>query len=209
MNLATEFRLLKTISFKIHNPQVAMAYSEQPVLRSALLVRTADNFTVWVMKILIFYLVCGRLNTAATVPMYWSTKIDRGLRQQLAIAFRPEKRRKFKFGKYDDNTTLHIPHYNGDLNPKIPGYTIGQHSARCILADQSSIVVHAESPEESIRMVEALLKYVEPAFIPKALVISSTKRKGKALNMVGVKVRAFRADFYPPATQTPQWSIQL
>jgi hypothetical protein len=209
MNLATEIRLLKTISFKIHNPQVAMAYSDQPVLRSALLVRTADNFTLWAMKVLIFYLVCGRLNTSATVPMYWSTKIERGLRQQLAIAFRPEKRRKFKFGKYDRNVQLHIPHYNGDLNPKIPSYVVGQCSAKATLTDQSSILIHAETEEEATRMVSALLRYVEPKFVPKDLVISTTKRKGKAIALTGQKVRAFRADYYPPATQTPEWSVQL
>lgn len=209
MKLATEVRLLKTILFKIHNPQVAQAYQDQPFLRSALLIRTADPFTSLVLKMGIFYLVCGRINTAATVPMYWSVKVQRGLRQQLAIAFRPERRRKFGFGKYDHNVQLHIPHYNGDLHPKIPGYTVGQFSAKVTLTDQSNILVHAESDEEAIRMVRALLHYVQPEFIPKNLVISTTKRQGKALSLTGQKVRAFRADYYPPATQTPAWSVQL
>ena len=209
MKLATEFRLLKGILFKIHNPQVAQAYQDQPVLRSGLLVRTADNFTVLILKIAIFYLVCGRLNTASTVPMYWTVKIERGLRQQLAIAFRPDKRRKFRFGKYDRNVQLHIPHYNGDPHPKIPSYTVGQHSAKVILTDQSSILVHAETDEEATRMVNALLHYVEPKYVPKNLVISNTRRKGKAVSLTGQRVRAFRADYYPPATQTPQWSVQL
>jgi hypothetical protein len=209
MNIATQTRALTGICFKIHNPQVAMAYQDQPFLRSNLLVRTADNFTTIVLKLLIFYLVCGRINTSSTVPMYWSVKIDRSLRKQLAIAFRPVQRRKFKFGKYDRNIQLHIPHYNGDQAPKIPGYTVGQYSAKVILKDQSSILVHAESEAESEMVVRALLHYVEADFIPKELVIHHSKRSGKALSLTGQKVRAFKADYYPPATQTPEWSIQL
>jgi hypothetical protein len=208
-NIATETRILDGVLFKIHNPQVAMAYEEQPFLRSALIIRTADNFTIKILKIAIFYLVCGRINTASTVPMYWSTKVERGLRPQLAIAFRPDKRRRFSFGKYDNNLQLHIPHYNGSQSPKIPSYVVGQHSAKIILKDQSSILVHAESEAEAIRVVEALLHYVDPLYVPKNLVISTTKRKGAALKLSGQKVRPFKADFYPPATQTPQWSIQL
>jgi hypothetical protein len=209
MKLATEIKLLKGILYKIHNPQVAMAYEEQPVLRSALLVRTMDNFTVMILKIAIFYLVCGRINTASTVPMYWAVKVEKGLRQQLAIAFRPEKRRRHKFGKYDRNLQLHIPHYNGDKNPKIPSYTVGQFSTKCILKDQSTILVHTDSEAEGVRLVEALLKYVEPAFMPKNKVISTTTRRGNPLSLSGQRVRPFRADFYPPATQTPEWTVQL
>jgi hypothetical protein len=209
MKIADETRLLQGVLFKIHNPQVAMAYEEQPFLRSALLVRTADNFTIAIMKIAIFYLVCGRLNSAATVPMYWSVKVERGLRTQLAIAFRPEKRRRHRFGKYDRNLQLHIPHYNGDQHPKIPSYTVGQHTAKIILKDQSSLLVHAETEEEAVKVVEALLHYVEAAYIPKNRIIITSKRSGKALSLAGQRVRPFRADYYPAATQTPEWSVQL
>jgi hypothetical protein len=208
MNIATQTRALQGILIKIHNPQVAMAYESQPFLRSNLLVRTADNFTIIMMKISIFYLVCGRINTASTVPMYWAVKIDR-MRQQLAIAFRPEKRRRFKFGKYDRNLQIHIPHYNGDQSPKIPSYVVGQHSAKITLKDQSSILVHAESESEAERVGRALLHYVQPAYVPKDVIVHLSKRSGKALSLEGQKVRPFRADFYPPATQTPEWSIQL
>jgi hypothetical protein len=209
MNIATQTRALQGILFRIHNPQVAMAYESQPFLRSNLLVRTADNFTIIMLKVAIFYLVCGRINTASTVPMYWPVKIDRSLREQLAIAFRPEKRRRFKFGKYDRNLQLHIPHYNGDQAPKIPSYVVGQHSAKIILTDQSSILVHADSESEAERVARALLGYVRPDYIPKNVVIHLSKRTGKALSLEGQKVRPFRADFYPPATQTPEWSVQL
>lgn len=209
MNIATQTRALVGICYKIHNPQVAMAYQDQPFLRSNLLVKTADNFSTIVLKLLIFYLVCGRLNTASTVPMYWPIKIDRSLKKQLAIAFRPVQRRKFKFGKYDRNLQLHIPHYNGDQNPKIPGYTVGQYSAKVILTDQTSILVHANSEDEAEKVTRALLHYVEASFIPKDLVIHHSKRSGKALSLSGQQVRAFRADYYPAATQTPEWSIQL
>jgi hypothetical protein len=207
MNIATQTKLLIGICFKIHNPQVAMAYREQPFLRSNLVVRTADNFTTVVLKLLVFYLVCGRINTASTVPMYWPTKVTKGLRAQLAIAFRPEARRRIKFGKYDPNTQCHIPHYNGDQNPKIPSYTVGIYSCRVTLTDQSTILIHGETEAEAQRVVDDLLKYVEKKFLPKEIVYVHTKRKG--LRLEGQKVRPFKADYYPPATQTPEWSIQL
>jgi hypothetical protein len=141
--------------------------------------------------------------------MYWSVKVERGLRQQLAIAFRPDKRKRYSFGKYDRNILLHIPHYNGDPNPKIPSYTVGQSSAKIILTDQSSILVHAKTEEEAVSMVKALLAYVEPKFVPKDYVINIGKRKGKAIQGNDEVYRAFRADFYPPSCQTPQWSVQL
>jgi hypothetical protein len=209
MNIATQQRVVQGIVIKIHNPQVAMAYESQPFLRNNLLVRTADPFTLVVMKLLIFYLVCGRINTASTVPMYWAEKIDRSLRQQLAIAFRPVNRRRFKFGRYDRNIQLHIPHYNGSQRPKIPSYTVGQQSAKIVLTDQSSILVNADTEAEAERVIRELLAYVEPAFVPDNLVIHLSKRKGKALSLKGQAVRPFRADFYPPATQTPEWSVQL
>jgi hypothetical protein len=209
MNVNTEYRLLKGLYIKIHNPQVAMAYESQPVLRSGCIIRSNDNFSVMLLKVAFFYLVCGRINSAATVPMYWATKIDRSLRQQLAIAYRPTERRRFKFGKYDRNTQLHIPHYVGGQRPKIPSYTVGQHSAKLILTDQSSILVHASSPDEAVEVVKALAAYVDPKFLPKAITISTTTRRGKALSLSGQKVRPFRADYYPPGVQTPEWSVQL
>jgi hypothetical protein len=207
MKSATEFKQLSGILFKVHNPQVAMAYGDQPFLRSALLIRTADNFTTIALKIFIFYLVCGRINTAATTPMYWPTKVQKGLRAQLAIAFRPEKRRRIKFGRYDPNTQCHIPHYNGTQNPKIPSYTVGIYSCRVTLTDQSTILINGDSETEAQRVVDALLKYVEPKFIPKEIHYVHTKRKG--IKLEAQRVRPFRADYYPPASQTPQWSVQL
>jgi hypothetical protein len=209
MNIATQTLILVRIAVKIHNPQVAYAYENQPYLRTNLLIRPADTLMIIFFKCLIFYLMAGRLNSSATVPMYWSVKIERGLRQQLAIAFRPDKRKRYSFGKYDRNLTLHIPHYNGDQRPKIPSYTVGQISAKVILTDQSSILVHAATESEAVSVVEALLKYVEPKFIPKDHVVNIGKRSGKAIQGSGEVYRAFRADFYPPSCQTPEWSVQL
>ncbi len=207
MNTATKEAALKGLLIKIHNSQVAMSYREQPFLRDNLIVRTADSFTIYLTKIAIYYLVFGRLNTASTVPYYWPVKVEKGLRAQLAIAFRPIVRRRIKYGRYDPNTQCHIPHYNGDQNPVIPSYTLGSYTCRVTLTDQSTILINGETEAEAQRVVEALLKYVEPKYLPKDIVYIHTKRKG--LKLDGQKVRPFRADYYPPATQTPAWSVQL
>jgi hypothetical protein len=209
VKLSTEIATLKKLSYILHNPQVVHAYAEQPFMRKALICRSSDTVMTMVLKFVFFYLVCGRLATASTTPMMWTTKIDRSLRAQFAIAFRPTERRKFKFGKYDRNIQLHIPHYNGDKNPKIPSFRIGQYSARVFLKDRSTILVHGESEEVATKMVKALMHYVLPEMVPKEPVISITKRVGRALTLTGREVRAFRGDYYPPATQTPDWSVQL
>lgn len=209
MNVATQERILKNIAVNVHNPQVAAAYKEQLFLRNNLIIRSADPFSLWVIKILMFYLMFGRINTASTVPMYWPVKVQKGLRPQLAIAFRPVERRRLKFGRYDPNTQCHIPHYDGNQNPVIPSYVIGSYTCRVTLTDQSTIVINGESEAAAQDVVDALLLYVNPKFLPKDIVYVHTKRKGLKLKLENQRLRPFRADYYPPATQTPEWSIQL
>ena len=209
MNLATTVKVLARLTILIFNPQVVQAYANQPFIRNALICRPSDPLWLMGYKILCFFLVCGRIAAYSTSPMYWIAKVDRSLRAQLAIAFRPTVRRKLSFGKYDGNSEIHIPHYNGDRNPKIPSFKIGQFSAKVILIDQSTIIVHGETEDAAIKMVNALLQYVLPHMIPKEPVITVTKRRGKALKLTGREIKPFRGDYYPPATQVPEWSIHL
>jgi hypothetical protein len=130
--------------------------------------------------------------------MWWTVKSDKFI-PQLVIAFRPATRRKLSFGKYDRNPQLQIPHYNGDEHPKIPGYTVGKHSAKYILTDGSFILVNAKSEEEAISVVEQLAKYVIESKRPSGTIldnISTTKRRGNPLNLTDRAIVPFRGDYY-------------
>ena len=205
----TEFVTLRKIAMRIHNPQVVAAYTHKldgedsdnevgKLLFEHLQIKSKDTFNAMIMRILIFYLLCGRLSVSATVPMWWAVKAET-FKPQLAIAFRPEKRRKLGFNKYDRNPELHIPHYNGSDNPKIPSYTVGKYSAKYILKDQSYILVNAHTEEEAIHVVEKLAAYVLDAYKPAGTVlenISTTKRRGKKLDLEDVLIVPYRGDFY-------------
>ena len=205
----TEFVILRRIAMRIHNPQVIAAYTHRldgtdgendiaKLLYENLQIKTQDTFNAIILRILIFYLLCARLQTSSTVPMWWTVKSDKFI-PQLVIAFRPVTRRKLSFGKYDKNPQLHIPHYNGDEHPKIPGYTVGQYSAKYILKDGSFILVNAHTEEEAIAVVEKLAKYVIASKRPSGTIldnISTTKRRGKRLNLADRAIVPFRGDYY-------------
>ncbi|MFM2304176.1 MAG: hypothetical protein RLZZ135_1586 [Cyanobacteriota bacterium] len=205
----TEFVILRRIAMRIHNPQVIAAYTHRldgtdgeheiaRLLYDNLQIKTQDTFNAIILRILIFYLLCARLATSSTVPMWWTVKSEK-FSPQLVISFRPAERRKLKFGKYDSNLQLHIPHYNGDEHPKIPSYTIGHYTAKYILKDQTYILVNAHSEEEAISVVEKLVNYVIESKRASGKVldnISTTKRRGKPLSLTDRLVVPFRADYY-------------
>jgi hypothetical protein len=210
----TEFVILRRIAMRIHNPQVIAAYTHRldgvdgenevaKLLHDNLQIKNQDTFNAMILRVLIFYLLCARLATSSTVPMWWTVKRERFI-PQLVIAFRPAIRRKLSFGKYDYNCELHIPHYNGDEHPKIPAYTVGQYSAKYILKDGTFILVNAHTEEEAISVVEKLVSYtIESKRATGTILenISTTKRRGKRLSLADRLVVPFRGDYYKKGEQ--------
>lgn len=220
----SQFRILRQLSAKIHNPQVIEAYTHRLdgedrenntalFLRQNLIIKPQDGFTEIILKSLIFYLMCGRLNLAFTLPMYWTAKAEK-YKPQLAISFRPEKRRKFKYNKYDPNSELHIPHYNGHSPLTIPSYTVGMQTAKYTLTDQTYILVNAKTEDEAIKVVEQLAQYTEESKRPKGTIlenITTTKRRGKPVELSGQKIVPSKAAFYAGGKEglSPQWTTNL
>jgi hypothetical protein len=205
----TQYRILRQLAARIHNPQVIQAYanrldrddkenSTSLFLRQNLIVKPKDNFSEIILKSLIFYLMCGRLNVGFVVPMMWTSKADK-FKPQLAISFRPVKRRKIKYGKYDPNTELHIPHYNLAVPLSIPSYTVGMQTAKYTLTDQTYILVNALTEEEAIKVVAKLAEYTQKSKRPKGTIlenITTTRRRGKVLDLDNQKIVPFYAAYY-------------
>lgn len=205
----TEFVILRRLAMRIHNPQVVAAYTHRldgedaenaiaKLLFDNLQIKPQDTFNAMIMRILIFYLLCGRASAVATTPMMWAVKAEK-FKPQLVIAFRPASRRKLAFGKYDKNAELHIPHYNGAENPQIPSYTVGNQSAKYILKDGTYILVNAKTEEEAIKVVEQLVGYVKESQRPEGTIldnITTTKRRGNKLNLLNRLIVPFRGDYF-------------
>jgi hypothetical protein len=219
------FQLLRQLCMRIHNPQVIHAYTNlldsendentpRAFLRRHLIVGKNDNFSEIVLKFLIFYLGCGRLQVSSILPTLWNTKAD-AYKPQLAISFRPEVRRRLKYGKYDDNSELHIPHYDPKQGqPVIPAYTVGMQSAKYALKDQSYILVNAMTVDEAVKVVSQLAKYTAEKMRPEGSIeenITTTKRKGKRINLYGQKMIPFKAAYFVGGREgiSPNFTIQL
>jgi hypothetical protein len=201
------YKVLIQVGMKLHNPQVIQAYKEhldseeqtiEPIYSKYLRIYPEDSVWEILIKFCLFYLVDGRLWVQSSTPMWWAQK-GQSFKPQLAIQFRPvEKRKKFGYGSYAGNPELHIPHYNGDLNPHIPAYTVGKFSAKYALTDQTYIQVNASTHEEAEQMVLKLASYTKQEYRPTGSIdenLTSNTRKKKP-RMDGMKIAPYKAEYF-------------
>jgi hypothetical protein len=201
------YKVLIQIGMKLHNPQVIQAYREhldseeqtiEPIYSKYLRLYPEDSVWEILIKFCLFYLVDGRLWVQSTTPMWWAQK-GASFKPQLAIQFRPvEKRHKFGYGSYAGNPELHIPHYNGDLEPHIPAYTVGRFSAKYTLTDQTYIQVNSYTAEEAQEMVIKLAGYTNLKHRPDGDItdnLTYTSRKKKP-RMDGMKIAPYKAEYF-------------
>ncbi len=204
--LSTELKILNQVIRKIHNPQVIDAYpidldgqsgeTGTDVLRIWLQIYERDTLLVVIVKMLGFYLGCGRLMAIATIPVDYAVKAM-ALRPQLCIVYHPFKRDRLKGGKQRGNYQSTIPHYNGDLNPALPMYTLGQFTCTYKLKDNSYIMVNAQSETEATRVCIQLAKYTKEEMRPPGEIkenLKLTKRSGKQI--ANIMLKPHRVDYY-------------
>jgi hypothetical protein len=201
------YKVLIQVAMKLHNPQVIQAYKEnldseeqtiEPIYSKYLRIYPEDSVWEILIKFCLFYLVDGRLWVQSSTPMWWAQK-GASFKPQLAIQFRPvEKRVKFGYRSYAGNPELHIPHYNGDQNPRISDYTVGKFSAKYTLLDQTYVMVNASTPEEAEKMVIELASYTKSEHRPpgeiKDNLTTNTRRKNPRMD--GMKISAYKAEYF-------------
>jgi hypothetical protein len=204
---SSNFKVLVQICMKLHNPQVIDAYDEKidsedvginPIYSKHLRIYPEDSILEILIKFLIFYIVEGRLWVQSSTPYWWALKKE-AFKPQLVIHYRPAgARKKFKFASYANNPQLHIPHYNGDINPSLPSYTIGKHSAKYMLNDGTYMVINAQTLEEAIEVVAKHASYTKTSKRPEGEIldnITTTSRKRKP-RMDGVKIEPFKGEYF-------------
>jgi hypothetical protein len=204
---SSNYRVLVMVCSTIHNPQVADAYRPQlddpgnitdEIYGKYLTIYPDDSVWELLLKLLIFYLVDGRMWVQSTTTMWWAQKAQ-AFKPQLAIQYRPQgNRKKFGFRNYAGNPEAHIPHYNGEPSPHIPAYTLGRYSAKYTLIDQTYLMVNAHTPEEAIAVLTKLASYTKPDKRPVGTIEENitTNTRRKAPKMDGIKIEPFKAEYF-------------
>jgi hypothetical protein len=216
---ATQIKFLNQIIRKIHNQQVIDAYpisldgqsGEQgsTVLQEGLLIYPDDTLIMAICKMVAFYLGCGRLFSSATIPVDFAVKAM-ALRPQLCIVYHPVKRDRLPGGKLRGNYQATIPHYNGDLNPALPMYVLGQFTCTYKLKDNSYVMVNAQSEAEATKVCIMLAQYTSENMRPPGEInqnLKLTKRSGRQIANIALKPH--RVDYYEGRGKgyRPLWSL--
>jgi hypothetical protein len=204
---SSNYRALVMVCSKLHNPQVVDAYRPQldiednntdAIYGKYLTIYPDDSVWELILKLLIFYLVDGRMWVQATTPMWWAQKSQQ-FKPQLAIQYRPVgTRKKFGFQNYAGNPEAHIPHYNGDPSPHLPSYTIGKFSAKFTLIDQTYLMINAHTAEEAIAVISKLASYTKVDKRPPGTIEENitTNTRRKAPRMDGIKIEPYKAEYF-------------
>lgn len=222
--LSTKIALLIQVIAKIHNPQVIDAYpidldgqsgndsaTGSNILREWLIIKSDDTVIIVVLKLLTFYLACGKLAAVATIPVDFAVKAL-ALRPQLCIVWHPVKRDRLRGGKKRGNYQNTIPHFNANPSISLPTYTLGQHTCIYKLIDNSYIMVNAATPEMASRVVTIMAGYTNEKMRPPGEIkenLKITKRSGKQIDKI--QLSPHRIDYYEGKGKgfTPIWQLNV
>ncbi|MEO1351320.1 MAG: hypothetical protein AAFW84_21340 [Cyanobacteria bacterium J06635_15] len=142
---------------------------------------------------------CG---DAVAIPEWWAVRPGADV-PQLAITY--------KSAEGSSYWSLTIPHYNKtqDVIPQVPQYEKGSNFATLTLTDNTKLTVNAKTFEEGERVINALVPYIDPAYLNAPLNIHQGRRKGAALKEV--KVVPTRGYFYATGQQDsrPDWMTDI
>ena len=169
-------------------------------IKTSLLIRDNDSGIETLNKMTYFANYLDR-DLSATYPESWRVQVGHDI-PQLAVVYR-NLNPKSKSGDYP----IHIPHYNGNRNPKIKPYYKGNYWARWTLKDNSKIIVNAKTEAEALKVIRQLEKYVERKYKTKETpgLVTGEVSKGTYDEFLAVPIRA---DYYPTGKKNgsyPQW----
>lgn len=121
---------------------------------------------------------------------------------QLAIIYRSVEKNN-KSGNY----VTHIPHFNGNKNPKFANHTKGNFWAKLILKDGSNVVTHGKTESQAESNLKELARYIDTKYK------SNNIKQGQYKHKINkeIKVKPIRGDFYKLGKEQgyPTWSISF
>jgi hypothetical protein len=225
-----KIKALISIVMRIYNPEVMYTYtghggSEDEVtaatkttMRTHLTIKPDDTPIVAILRMFIYYFVCGRYITAAVPLTLYPVHKDR-TRTHLHVMTKPVKRGqkivradgRIERAPYGDFT---IPHYVGSKRPTIPPYTSGGWTVSFNLTDQSFIQLRTLTRDEGVKVVLELAKHTDPKYHPPGGIVEKNLRvtepnQGKKNRLHGVKMRAYKAEYYLFGNAEWEWAHNL
>lgn len=215
----------------VHNDRVRECYgseslsgkekndeNRQAILTNFTISPVNDPYSLIVIKILGYYLVFDKM-LRSSVPYMYSTKAS-GIKPQLCLHFRPEKRKKWldSNGKqrWSPDGYLHIPHWKKGLiekPPAIPSFTVGNYSTKYQLTDGTYILVHTSTEQEGKEVIIKLAELTDPKFRPPGNIednlTQTTRGKGKEPLLMGLKMNCFQISYYKGGSPEPFYNVSI
>jgi hypothetical protein len=200
-------RLTKTAA-KILTDQMMQVYadakneSNRGILRDILLPTADDTPVTLLLKQNTFYFGCGRVPLVQTEAFIPASKRPK-MQPHGYILTRPDDRRKYTDGTYDDNGKIKVPWMDADKLDNLRGlaYKMGNRQLRFDLADeQGYLFINVQSVSEGTAVIEQIASTILPFKLPAGAVkdnITETKRKAtaKTHSREGQMMRAFAVDY--------------
>jgi hypothetical protein len=227
-----KIRALLDIAMRLYNPEVMHTYTSQgesgdegvvatkKTLRTHLTVKPDDTPIVALLRMFLYYFVCGRYLVATAPLTLYPIHKDR-TRNHLHVYLKPVQKGKKvtrKDGRlgYAPYADFSIPHFVGNKNTKvvIPSYTVGGWTVKLTLKDKSFILQHFNTKEEGIEVITKLSKYVDPKYLPDGGVSEKTLQiglpnDGKVYELSGIKIRAYKVEFYKFGEENWDWAQNI
>jgi hypothetical protein len=225
-----KIKVLIAIAMRIYNPEVMYTYTGQggseneavaatkQVMRTHLTIKPDDTPIIAILRMFIFFFVCGRYILAAAPLSLYPVHKDR-TRNHLHVYTKPFKHGQ-KIVREDGRiekapyADFSIPHYIGNKRPRIPSYTYGGWSIVLSLTDQSAIKIKTSTREEGVRVMLELAKFVDPKYLPGGSVTEKKLRitepnDGKKNRLHGVLLKAYKVEYYKFGKADWEWAHNI
>jgi hypothetical protein len=225
-----KIKALIAVVMRLYNPEVMYTYTGQggseneaiaatkETLRTHLTVKPDDTPIIAILRMFIFFFVCGRFSAAAAPLSLYPIHKDR-TRDHLHVYLKPIRKGqkiinsegRIRAAPYAD---FSIPHYIGERKARIPHYTFGAWTVQLSLKDSSYIRLSTSTREEGIKVVLALGKYVDPKYLPDGGLIEKNLRitepnHGKHRRLDGIPMKAYKVEYYKFGEEQWEWAQNI
>jgi hypothetical protein len=225
-----KIKVLITICMRLYNPEVMYTYTgkggseneaiaaTKDTLRTHLTVKPDDTPIVAILRMFIFFFVCGRYIISAAPLTLYPVHKDR-TRNHLHVHTKPVTKGKKIIradGKIENApyADFSIPHYVGNKRPIIPSYTYGGWAVSMKFTDQSYLCIKTLTREEGVKLCLELSKFVDAKYHPVGGLIEknlsiSEPNEGKKNRLHGVKLKAYKVEYYKFGQANWEWAHNI
>ncbi len=225
-----KIKALIAIAMRLYNPEIMYTYTgaggseneavaaTKQTLRTHLTIKPDDTPIIALLRMFIFYFVCGRYTVAAAPLSLYPVQKGR-TRTHLHVHQKPVKKGQkiirangaVEKAPYAD---FSIPHYVGSKRPTIPRYTYGGWTITFNFTDQSFIQIRTLTREEGIKVMLELAKFVDPKYHPPGGLVEANCRvtepnQGKKNKLYGVKLKAYKVEYYKFGESDWEWAYNI